>query len=203
VIIPLLGLIALLSPILFGGRLRRFGDVRLRQAVILPIGLIAQVVIIEVIPEANHAALSAVHVATYAAAGWFVWVNRAVPGLWIIALGAATNGITIALNGGTLPASRAALNAAGIHPKAGEFLNSGVLTHPHLGFLGDVFAIPDRFPLSNVFSVGDALIVIGVFWVAQRICGSRLAPAWRAPAEAASAAKLAAATSAADAVPLT
>jgi Family of unknown function (DUF5317) len=178
-IIPLLGLIALVSPIFFGGRLRRFGNVCLRQAVVLPIALVAQVVIVEVIPEANHAALSAVHVATYVAAGWFVWVNRAIPGLWIIALGAASNGITIAVNGGTLPASRTALSAAGIHLKPGEFLNSGVLAHPHLGFLGDVFAIPDGFPLSNVFSVGDTLIVVGVFWAAQRICGSRLAPTWR------------------------
>jgi hypothetical protein len=201
VIIPLLGLIALLSPICFGGRLRRFGDVRLRQAVVLPIALITQVVIIEVIPEANHAALSAVHVATYLAAGWFVWVNRAIPGLWIIALGAASNGITIAVNGGTLPASLTALSSAGVHPKPGKFLNSGVLAHPHLGFLGDVFAIPDRFPLSNVFSVGDTLIVIGVFWSAQRICGSRLAPAWRRLAETADTTTLVADTAAADAVP--
>ena len=201
-IIPLMGLLALISPLFTGGRLRRFGDVRLRQAIVLPIALISQVIIIEVIPEANHAALSAVHIATYVAAGWFVWVNRAIPGLWIIALGAASNGITIALNGGTLPASRAALNAAGIHPKAGEFLNSGVLAHPHLGFLGDVFAIPERFPLANVFSVGDALIVAGVFWAAQRICGSRLAPAWRPPVDTAGGAALKAAPPAADPVTL-
>ena len=201
-IIPLLGLIALLSPLLFGGRLRRFGDLRIRQAVVLPVALVSQVVIIEVIPKANHGALSAVHVATYVAAGWFVWVNRAIPGLWIIAVGAASNGITIALNGGTLPATRAALNAAGVHPKPGKFLNSGVLAHPHLGFLGDVFAIPDRFPLSNVFSAGDALIVIGVFWAANRICGSRLAPAWRPLAGTADGETLKAAPSDADAVPL-
>lgn len=200
-IIPLLGLLALLSPVFFGGRLRRFGDVRIRQAVVLPIALVSQVVIIEVIPEANHGALSAVHVATYVAAGWFVWINRAIPGLWIIALGAASNGVTIAVNGGTLPATRAALNIAGIHPKPDEFLNSGVLSHPHLGFLGDVFAIPDGFPLSNVFSVGDALIVVGVFWAAHRICGSRLAPAWRPEAEPTEDETLKATTWAVDSVP--
>ena len=200
-IIPLLGLLALISPLFTGGRFRRWGDVRLRQAYVLPLALVAQVVIIEVIPSANHAALSAVHIATYVAAGWFVWVNRDVPGLWIIALGAASNGITIALNGGTLPASRSALNAAGIHPKDGKFLNSGVLEHPHLGFLGDVFAIPDRFPLSNVFSVGDALIVIGVFWAAQRICRSRLAPAWRPATDRVPVGTLKATTPGVDAVP--
>jgi hypothetical protein len=179
VIIPLLGLLALVSPLLAGGRLRRFANVRIRAPFVLPAALIAQVLVLEVIPEANHVALSAVHVATYAAAGWFVWANRDVPGLWIIALGAASNGITIALNGGTLPASRDALATAGIHLKPGEFLNSGVLPHPRLGFLGDVFAIPEGFPLANVFSIGDVLIVLGVAWAAHRICGSRLVPAWQ------------------------
>jgi hypothetical protein len=201
-IIPLLGLIALISPLFTGGRLRRWGDVRLRHAFVLPIALVSQVVIIEVIPKANHGALSAVHIATYVAAGWFVWVNRAIPGLWIIALGAASNGITIALNGGTLPASRSALNAAGIHPKDGKFLNSGVLAHPHLGFLGDVFAIPAGSPLSNVFSIGDTLIVIGVFWAAQRICGSRLASAWRPTADAVPTDTVKATPPGVDAVPL-
>lgn len=186
-IIPLLGLVALLSPLLAGGRLRRLADLRIRHALVLPAALVSQVIVIEVIPGANHTALSAVHVATYLAAGWFVWVNRAIPGLWIIALGAASNGVTIALNGGVLPASKAALATAGIHPKPGEFLNSGVVAHPRLGFLGDVFAIPDRFPLSNVFSVGDVLILVGVAWAAHRICGSRLVPTWRPRVAAATA----------------
>ena len=102
------------------------------------------------------------------------WLNRRIPGLWIVALGAASNGIAIAVNGGTLPASRTALETAGIHLEPGEFLNSGVLEHPHLGFLGDVFAIPAGFPLANVFWVGDVLIVLGVAWGAHRVCGSRL-----------------------------
>jgi hypothetical protein len=177
-----MALLALLSPRLSGGRLRRFADVRLVRPWLLAADLVVQVVVISVVPEANHTVLSAVHVATYAVAGWWVWMNRHVPGLWLIALGAASNGITIAVNGGTLPASRSALATAGIHPKPGEFLNSGVLAHPKLGFLGDVFAVPDRFPLSNVFSIGDVVIVLGVAWAAHRICGSRLVPTWRPPA---------------------
>ena len=54
-----------------------------------------------------------------------------------------------------------------------------MLPHPRLGFLGDVFAIPAGFPLANVFSIGDVLIVLGVGWGAHRICGSRLVPALR------------------------
>lgn len=179
-IIPLMGLLALISPLFTGGRLRRFGDVRLRQAIVLPIALISQIVIIEVIPEANHAALSAVHIATYVAAGWFVWVNRAIPGLWIIALGAASNGITIALNGGTLPARLAALEGAGLPVDRDRFVNSGVMDHARLPWLGDVFYVPKGVPLANVFSVGDVLLVVGAFVVVHSL--ARRAPV---PVEAA------------------
>jgi hypothetical protein len=183
VIIPVLGLLLVLSPLLAGGRLGRFADLTIRRAWVLFLALMAQIVIIEVIPGANHAVLSAVHLATYAAAGWFVWSNRDIPGLWLVGLGAVSNGVTIALNGGTLPASRSALATAGIHQNKGDFLNSTTLAHPHLGVLGDVFAIPAGWPLANVFSVGDALILLGLAWGAHRICGSRLVPTWRRPAE--------------------
>ena len=186
-IIPVLGVLAVLSPLLTGGSLRRLADLRFRGTWILVAALLAQVVAIEVVPDANHDLLSAVHLATYVAAGWYVVLNRSIPGLWVVALGAASNGIAIAANGGTLPASRTALETAGIHLEPGEFVNSGVLEHPHLGFLGDVFAIPAGVPLANVFSIGDVLIVLGVAWGAHRVCGSRLVPPWRTRPEAASA----------------
>jgi hypothetical protein len=190
VIIPVLGVLAVLSPLLAGGSLRRLGDLRFRGTWILVAALLAQVVAIEVVPDANHDLLSAVHLATYVAAGWYVMLNRRIPGLWVVALGAASNGVAIAANGGTLPASRTALETAGIHLEPGEFVNSGVLEHPHLGFLGDVFAIPAGVPLANVFSVGDVLIVLGVAWGAHRVCGSRLVAPWRTRPEAAPAVTL-------------
>ncbi len=180
-IIPVVGLLALLSPRLAGGSLRRLGDVRFRHTWVVLAALLAQVVAIEVVPGANHAVLAGVHLVTYLAAGAFVWLNRQVPGLMVVAAGAAANGVTIALNGGTLPASRSALERAGLHLEPGEFLNSGVLEHPRLGFLGDVFAVPAGVPLANVFSAGDVLIVLGVGWGAHRVCRSRLVAAWVPP----------------------
>jgi hypothetical protein len=178
VIIPVAGLLALLSPILTGGRLTRYADVRLRHGWIVVTALLAQIVIIEIVPEAAHAVLSGVHLATYAAAGAWVWINRRIPGLWIVALGAACNGVTIALNGGTLPASRRALEGAGLTIDPNGFVNSGVLDSARLPWLGDVFWIPEGWPLANVFSIGDALIVGGIAWGAHRICRSRLVPRW-------------------------
>jgi hypothetical protein len=104
------------------------------------------------------------HVLTYVAALGFTWINRRAAGVWIVAGGAFANGLTIALNGGTLPASAAAAKAAGIE-QSGDFTNTAVLENPVLPWLGDVFAWPAPLPLANTFSVGDVLIVMGV-WVA-------------------------------------
>ena len=102
-------ILALASPLLLGGHLSRLAYVKLRFWWLLFSALIAQILIIEVFPEANETLLDAVHLATYVIAGVFVAVNWRIPGLLIIALGGAANGITIALNGGTLPASAPAL----------------------------------------------------------------------------------------------
>jgi len=167
-------ILALLSPLAFGGKLSRLGYVKLRYWWVLFSALIAQILIIEIFPEANEAFLIVVHLATYVVAGLFVAVNWRIPGLVIIALGGALNGITIALNGGTLPASKSALKMAGIELGPDEFVNSGVLENPTWSWLGDIFVWPQPMPFANVYSIGDMLIVIGAFYGANKISGSRL-----------------------------
>lgn len=148
---------------LTGGTWRRLATLRMRHGWLALASLAGQIVVLEVpgLPEGPSAA---VHVLTYLLAGVFVLVNRRLAGLWLLALGAASNGVTIALNGGTLPASPQALRSAGIEAEMG-FVNSGVVVDPVLPWLGDVFAVPASMPLSNVFSVGDVLIVTGAWWM--------------------------------------
>ena len=124
--------------------------------------LILQVVALQV--EMPHGLAATVHIGTYVAAVAFLWLNRAFPGVLIVGAGAFINGAVIALNGGTLPASAAAVERAGLDPDL-AFDNSAVLEDPVLPWLGDVFAWPAPLPLANTFSVGDVLIVAGV-WVA-------------------------------------
>ena len=172
--------LAVLSAALAGGRLSRLFDVRLRACWLPMVALLLQVVILQVLEDGPRALLVSVHVATYVMAAAFIWLNRSVPGLWLVAAGAACNGVTIALNHGTLPASASALEAADIHKDPAAFLNSGTVAHPVLGFLGDVFAWPAPLPFANVFSVGDVLIVLGAGYGAHRITRSRLTRAGRA-----------------------
>jgi hypothetical protein len=171
--------VAALSAVLLGGRLSRLFDIRLRGSW-LPVGaLLLQVLILQWIEGGPRPVLVAVHIGTYVMAAAFIWLNRAVPGLLLVAAGAVSNGVTIALNHGTLPARSAAMAAAHIDKDPKLFLNSGTVAHPVLGFLGDVFAWPAPLPLANVFSVGDVLIVLGAGYGAHRITGSNLPRLWR------------------------
>ncbi len=87
--------------------------------------------------------------------------NMAIPGLPIVAAGAAANLAAIVANGGWMPASASALASLG--ETLGEgYSNSRVLASPALGPLTDVFALPRWLPFANVFSVGDVLIGLGV-----------------------------------------
>jgi hypothetical protein len=152
-------LLALLSPLLAGRSLAGLLQVRLAGLPLVWAALLVQVVAVEV--PLPHLLAAGTHLASYVLAAAFLWLNRDLRGLPVVALGAACNAGTIALNGGTLPASAAAVRLAGIDADE-QFLNSAVLPDPVLPWLGDVFAWPQPLPLANVFSVGDVLIVIGV-----------------------------------------
>ena len=151
-------LLAVLSPLLVGRWPALLALHRWRWAPLLWSTLALQVLAIQAPLPRTTAAV--VHVATYVVAVAFLVANRTLNGILVVAAGALSNGVTIALNGGVLPASRAAAEAAGA-TSAAAFANSGVLEHPVALWLGDVFAWPEPLPLANTFSVGDVLIVLG------------------------------------------
>ena len=131
------------------GRLGALADTRLRRWWLLALGLGLQLVALAGIPSALGAAL---HAASYAAGGAYLFSNLHLPGMLWVAIGAGLNLFGIAVNGGTLPASLGALKAAGLETvRGGSYVNSGFVEDARLPFLGDVFAIPGWLPMSNVF----------------------------------------------------
>lgn len=176
-------LLALLLVPLTGGRLWRLADLHLEAMWAIAAALGLQVLIISVIPDRFEGIHVPVHILSYGFAAIFVWANRKVPGMVIVALGALCNLIAILANGGVMPASPSALRAAGLSTSSEGFANSTAVANPKLQFLGDVFAIPDSWPIiDNVFSVGDVLIAIGLVILVLGVCGSRFIPArWRQP----------------------
>ena len=175
-LIGVLFLLCLASVPLARGRLGALAELELRATWLLLAGLGAQILVISVFPDGAGALHTGVHLASYACIAAFVAVNWArVPFLWLIALGGVLNLAAIAANGGVMPADPDALAAAGIATPAGEFSNSTAVADAKLQFLGDVLWLPSSWPVHNVFSVGDVLIVVGAFLALHTISGSRLA----------------------------
>jgi hypothetical protein len=154
---------------LAGGRLTRLLELDFRGTWAVFASIAIQVLIVSVLPGGNRTLHVALHVASYGLAGYFVIRNRRIPGLWLIGAGGALNFLAIVANQGVMPASRAADQVAGIDPSNG-FSNSAALAHPKLLFLGDVFAVPGPWPLGNVFSVGDVVLVVGTLLLIHRTC---------------------------------
>jgi hypothetical protein len=127
------------------GRLEALADIRLAWLPLLLAALLAQILITVTLPSLPDAVLAVTHIATYVAAGWVLWVNRKIAGIGLIGLGATLNALPIIVNRGTLPASSGAEQTAGVHVTH-HFTNSGVLAHPHLGFLGDTMTSPAFLP---------------------------------------------------------
>lgn len=152
-------LLALLSPLVVGRWPAGLLLHRWRLPLLVWATLLLQAVLLEAPLPDGVARVG--HTLTYVVAVAFLWLNRRVPGALVVGAGAASNGLTIALNGGVLPADPDAVAATG-RVESGDFANSAVVADPVLPWLGDVFAWPAPLPLANTFSVGDVLILLGV-----------------------------------------
>lgn len=148
--------------LLVGGRLEGLSGLRFRWAWLAVAGLLVQVALFTPTGNAIAGSLSpAVYVASTFAVFVAVLRNIRLLGMPIVALGSISNLIAITSNGGAMPADPMALAAAGLDG-AGAHTNSVVLEHPAFQPLTDIFAIPAGFPLANVFSIGDALLGLGI-----------------------------------------
>ena len=172
-------LLLLLSVPAAGGRLGALSEVELRSVWLVVLAFAVQVLIVTVVPSGDTAVHRGVHLLTYALAAAFVLRNFQLRFVWVVALGGMLNFIAIAANGCVMPASRSALDAAGLSVQSGSFANSDLVANAHVAFLGDVFAIPAGWPGANVFSVGDAVMVLGALLVLHAATGSRLFAAAR------------------------
>ena len=177
--ILLIGLAVIVATVVArGGDLGRLSELHLVGVRYLVAAMVIQAVAIntpsEHLPDAIAGGL---HIASFALALWFVIANRTVPGVWIIALGGALNGIAVAANGGVMPASRWAIETSGVPLPDDQFTNSGAVEGARLAFLGDVFPLPGPDWIANVFSVGDVVLLVGGAVLMHRVCVARAAPA--------------------------
>ena len=165
--------VALLFSLLFGGSFRRLADTHIRWGPCILLSLGLQILIFSRWWQETvsvRAIAGALYIASLAILLYVAWLNRRLPGLGVLALGLAMNALVIFANGGSMPATLDALQTSGVvgSPAALEAMRSSnssiIVEGTPLWFLGDIFAIPQRFPLANVFSLGDLVIGAGAVW---------------------------------------
>ena len=155
---------------LWRGRWSALARIRVRYVWLVPAAFGLQFLIMAVLEFDSPVVAPVLHLVTYALAGAFVVVNRAIRWLWVIGVGWASNTLVIAANDGVMPTSASAARTLG-RTSAERFENSAVLDDPRLLFLGDVLVTPPWLPFRSAYSIGDVLLVVGfalLVWSASR-----------------------------------
>lgn len=161
----------------FGGRLANLASIEFRWPWLAIAGFAVQVALFSsAVRDSIGAAGPPIYVASTGAVLIAVLRNVRLPGLALVAVGAASNLAAIVANGGVMPTTPAAQAAAGVAIEQG-FTNSVVVANPGLQPLTDIYALPAWVPFANVFSIGDVLIALGVVLVL--VMGMRSAPTAR------------------------
>jgi hypothetical protein len=145
-----------------GGSPGRLGELRFRWAPLIVLGMAVQLALFSSpLGNALGDAAPLVYILSNVTVLIAVGANLAIPGLAIVLVGGSSNLLAIVANGGYMPVSTDALATMGRMPKV-DYSNSAPRDVVNFGPLTDVFTMPAWVPMSNVFSVGDILIGIGI-----------------------------------------
>ncbi|MCM3784646.1 DUF5317 domain-containing protein [Neobacillus mesonae] len=157
--------------------LTQFGQIKLRGGLIFPILLLIQFIIFRFQGDAAWLAPVSGYffMFLYVVGLFFLWVNRQNKGFIIILIGVFLNFIVMAVNGGRMPVSLEAAQVLG--PYYTELLTSGDAVYKHymldastrLSFLGDIIPLSSPYPRTQVISIGDVVMNLGIFLYIQSI----------------------------------
>ncbi len=169
--------LAIVIGLLAGGRLVRLNDLEFRvpwlfvAAAAIQIGLmVAGAEGTELVARVGPA----LYVGTMALLLVGLWLNRRLPGVWIVSVGVFLNLLVIAVNGGSMPVDRRLAERAG-DERMIQLLDSTTYTrhkpvtaNTRLQPLADVLPLPMLVPRPRWFSpgsIGDVLVTVGACWL--------------------------------------
>ena len=170
-------LLSLIVGFLRRGTLRGLADLNLKYGWVFPILLGIQILVFSL--QGKVVWLEQISgflfILIYVLGLFFLWVNRENKGFVLLFVGVFLNFIVMALNGGRMPVSYEAA-AFALDPYYTDILLNGIygkhemLTEAtKLGFLGDIIPITSPYPKSQVISIGDVIMNIGVFIFIQHL----------------------------------
>jgi Family of unknown function (DUF5317) len=147
--------IGFLVSLAFGGRFRHLAGKSFRIWLLLPIGLLLQLLVQRDGAPAPFALL----LLSYVCLIGFGIANWRLTGMWLIVLGFSLNLFCIALNHG-MPVSRTAIGSLGIQEQPFGVKHHLERPSDKLVFLGDIIPVPS--PVNEALSFGDMIMTVGV-----------------------------------------
>jgi hypothetical protein len=167
-------LISFIVGLLRKGNLRAFSQLNLKWGWVFPLLLVVQLAVFTLQNDSEFLGQlsGSIYIVVYIIGLIFLFLNRKNPGFILILIGVFLNFIVMVLNGGRMPVSVEA--AAVLDPgyiqalKDGLYAKHAMLTSTtHLGFLGDVIPISDPYPRTQIISIGDIIMNIGIYFFIQ------------------------------------
>lgn len=164
-------LIGILLGYITGGRLKNLAGRQFRLIWLAVFAFLVQIIIFSGIPflKLGSFAITIIHLLSYLCLIAFILLNIIIPGILLIGLGILSNALVIFLNGGYMPTYSENLKNTSVAANAQVLVQSGTVNNSSeitsntiLPWLGDIFYLPAWIPFSNVFSIGDIIIAVGI-----------------------------------------
>lgn len=143
--------------LLTGGRVGNLARLRFRWPWLIVAALLLREVIVRTPLSRVEGAQYAYLLALAAIVVWTVWHIPRLRGIWVVTVGATSNLVVIAANGGRMPVAPELAGPLLQHGPVGQYTAMGSDTH--LNLLGDWIRLR---PSLEVYSPGDLLIAIGL-----------------------------------------
>jgi len=175
-------IVSLIVALLRGGSILRLGQLHIRHAYLILLGLALQLFIFSPLGAGWEPWIGYLYLASLALLLLAVALNRDLPGIRLLGLGLFLNLLVIAANGGLMPISLEAARRAGLFDVIAALQATGRHRHmtlmdegTQLWFLGDTIVLGYPLPSATVFSAGDILVALGAFIFLQ---WAMLGPNW-------------------------
>ena len=174
--------VSLIVALLRGGSLLRLGQLHIRHAYLILLGLALQLFVFSPFGARWESLMGYFYLASLALLLLAVALNRDLPGIRLLGLGLFLNLLVIAANGGLMPISVEAAHRARLFDVIATLQAMGRHRHvtlmdegTKLWFLGDTIVLGYPLPSFQVFSPGDILVALGAFIFLQ---WAMLGPNW-------------------------
>ncbi|MBE4907130.1 DUF5317 domain-containing protein [Bacillus luteolus] len=173
-------IIALIVALIRGGKITNLSEMNMKMGWVFPILLLFQIIVFSLQNEIDWVGTysNIAFIFVYIIGLFFLWMNRDLPGFFMIIVGVGLNFIVMLLNGGRMPVSPQA--ALALDPTYIDALKHSlyakhelITSSTHLALLGDIIPLSAPYPKEQVISIGDIIMNVGVFIFIQKVLVKR------------------------------